>query len=125
VHFTFELSKASKVILVSKVSKVTAVLCLVLWMFVMNLIIAITYKQVRLRVLNAILKNIYFSYIVAVSFTGGGNQSTWRKTQTCRKSLTNFITIILPPPPPNNYNILKENAMKQPTRGLSLTPKRV
>jgi hypothetical protein len=33
VHFTFELSKASKVILVSKVSKVTAVLCLVLWMF--------------------------------------------------------------------------------------------
>ena len=27
----------------------------------------------------------YFSYIVAVSFTGGGNQSTWRK-------LTNFIT---------------------------------
>ena len=33
MYFTFELSKASKVILVSKVSKVTAVLCLVLWMF--------------------------------------------------------------------------------------------
>jgi len=31
-----------------------------------------------------------FSYIVAVSFIGGG--STWRKPPTCRKSLTNFIT---------------------------------
>jgi hypothetical protein len=28
----------------------------------------------------------YFSYIMAVSFIDGGNQST------CRKSLTNFIT---------------------------------
>ena len=25
-------------------------------------------------------------------FIGGGNQSTWRKPPTCRKSLTNFIT---------------------------------
>jgi len=25
-------------------------------------------------------------------FIGGGNGSTWRKTPTCRKSLTNFIT---------------------------------
>jgi hypothetical protein len=35
----------------------------------------------------------YFSYyyIVAVRFIGGGNRSTLRK-QTCRKSLTNFIT---------------------------------
>jgi hypothetical protein len=31
----------------------------------------------------------YFSYIVAVSFIGGGN---WRKPPTCRKSWTNFIT---------------------------------
>ena len=29
----------------------------------------------------------YFSYILAVSFIGGGNQSTWRKPPTCRKSL--------------------------------------
>jgi hypothetical protein len=29
----------------------------------------------------------YFSYIVAVSFIGGGNQSTRRKPPTCRKSL--------------------------------------
>jgi hypothetical protein len=34
----------------------------------------------------------YFSYIVAVSFIGGGNRSTRRKPQTCHKSLTNFIT---------------------------------
>jgi hypothetical protein len=30
----------------------------------------------------------YFSYIVAVSFIGGGNRSTRRKQLTCRKSLT-------------------------------------
>jgi hypothetical protein len=34
----------------------------------------------------------YFSYMVAVSFIGGGNRSTHRKPPTCRKSLTNFIT---------------------------------
>jgi len=34
----------------------------------------------------------YFSYIMAVSFIGRGNRSTWRKPLTCRKSLTNFIT---------------------------------
>ena len=28
---------------------------------------------------------------MAVSFIGGGNRSTWRKSQTCRKSLKNFI----------------------------------
>ena len=33
-----------------------------------------------------------FSFIVAVSFIGGGNRSTRRKPPTCRKSLTNFIT---------------------------------
>jgi hypothetical protein len=30
----------------------------------------------------------YFSYIVAVSFIGGGNLSTWRKPLTCLKPLT-------------------------------------
>jgi len=34
----------------------------------------------------------FFSYIVAVSFIGGGNQRTQRKPPTCCKSLTNFIT---------------------------------
>jgi hypothetical protein len=31
-------------------------------------------------------------YIVAVSFIGGGNNRTRRKSPSCRKSLTNFIT---------------------------------
>jgi len=30
--------------------------------------------------------------IVAVSFIGGGNRSTWRKPTTCRKSQTKFVT---------------------------------
>ena len=34
----------------------------------------------------------YFSYIVAVSFIGGGNWRTWRKPLTCHKSMTSFIT---------------------------------
>ena len=36
--------------------------------------------------------NAIVSYIVAVSFIGGGNRSTRRKPSTCRKSLRNFIT---------------------------------
>ena len=34
----------------------------------------------------------YISYIMAVSFIGGGNWSTRRKPTTCRNLLTNFIT---------------------------------
>ena len=34
----------------------------------------------------------YFSYIVAVSFIGGGNRSTRRKSQTYHIPLTNLIT---------------------------------
>ena len=30
---------------------------------------------------------------MAASFIGGGNRSTQRKPLTCRKSLTNFITV--------------------------------
>jgi len=33
----------------------------------------------------------YFSYIVSVSFIGGGTRSTQRKPPTCRKLLTTFI----------------------------------
>jgi hypothetical protein len=36
-----------------------------------------------------VVVGLYFSYIVAISFIGGGNR---RKPLTCRKSLTNFIT---------------------------------
>ena len=32
------------------------------------------------------------SFIVAVSFIGGGNRRTRSKPPTCYKSLTNFIT---------------------------------
>ena len=39
----------------------------------------------------------YFSYVVAVSFIGGGNRSTRRKPPTCRRSLTNFITFLKRP----------------------------
>jgi hypothetical protein len=34
----------------------------------------------------------YFSYIMAASYIGGGNQNTPRKPPTCGKSLTNLIT---------------------------------
>ena len=34
-----------------------------------------------------------FSYIVAVSFIGGGKRSTRRKPPTYRKSLTNFSNV--------------------------------
>jgi hypothetical protein len=36
----------------------------------------------------------YFSLIVTVSFIDEGNQSTQRKPQTCRKPLTNVITML-------------------------------
>ena len=42
-------------------------------------------------VFNATLKQ-YFSYIVMVSFIGGGKRSARRKPLTHHKSLTNFIT---------------------------------
>ena len=41
----------------------------------------------------------YFSYIVPVSFIGGGNQMIRRKPPNCRKSLTNFITQCCTPRP--------------------------
>ena len=47
----------------------------------------------------------YFSYIVAVSFIGVGNQSNRRKLPTCRrKSLTNFITYCCTPRPDRDSN---------------------
>ena len=43
-------------------------------------------------VLNTTFNNIEPISCMAVSFIGGGNQSTWRKAPTSHKSLTNFIT---------------------------------
>ena len=37
----------------------------------------------------------YISYIVAVSFIGGGNQGIQKKPPTCLKSLTSFYHIML------------------------------
>jgi hypothetical protein len=39
--------------------------------------------------------HLYFSYIVAVSFIGGGKRSTRRKPLTCCKSLTNLSRVHL------------------------------
>jgi hypothetical protein len=36
--------------------------------------------------------NFMSGFGVTVSFIGGENRRTWRKTPTCRESLTNFIT---------------------------------
>jgi hypothetical protein len=44
----------------------------------------------EVMVFSAPFNNI--SFIVVVSFTGGGKRSTRRKPLTCRKSLRNFIT---------------------------------
>jgi hypothetical protein len=54
----------------------------------------VVYWFVCLMVFNATFNDFqqYFSYIVAVSFIGGGNRSICRKASTCRKSLANFIT---------------------------------
>jgi hypothetical protein len=44
----------------------------------------ITIQRVRFMVLNATFNNIAVIHcIVAVSFIGGGNRSTWRKPPTC------------------------------------------
>jgi hypothetical protein len=47
-------------------------------------------ERVGVMVFNA----TYFSYIVAVSFIGGGNGSTRRNSPARLKSLINFITFI-------------------------------
>jgi hypothetical protein len=50
----------------------------------------IMYLYVLLMVFSPTLNNMYFSYIVAISFIGGGNRRT-RRNPTYRKSLTNFM----------------------------------
>ena len=46
----------------------------------------------------------YFSYIVAVSYIGGGNRRTRKKPLTGRKSLANFITKCCTPSPDRDSN---------------------
>jgi len=50
------------------------------------------FLRVRVTVFNVTQQ--YFLYIVAVSFIDGGNRSTWRKPQTCCKSLTNYHILL-------------------------------
>jgi hypothetical protein len=47
--------------------------------------------KVSVVVFNATFNNISVKH-VEISFICRGNWSTWRKRQTCRKSLTNSIT---------------------------------
>jgi len=49
-------------------------------------------KQINVLFEKTRYSQSHFSYIVVVSFIGGGNRITRRKPTTCRKSLTNFIT---------------------------------
>jgi hypothetical protein len=49
----------------------------------------VPYERVRVRLFNATFNNIS---AIMMSCIGGGNRSAWINPQTCRKSLTNFIT---------------------------------
>jgi hypothetical protein len=67
----------------------------VLLVFLTIIFVILKVLLVFLTIIFVILKGHfqqYFSYIVAVSFIGGGNRSTRRNPPTCHKSLTNFIT---------------------------------
>ena len=46
---------------------------------------------IRFLVFNATFSK-YFSYILAISFSGGRSWSTWREPSTMGKQLANFIT---------------------------------
>jgi hypothetical protein len=59
------------------------------WHFIVNLVIS-SDKGKRYGVERHFKQ--YFCYIVEVNLIDGGNRSIWRKSPTCRKSLTNFIT---------------------------------
>jgi hypothetical protein len=53
---------------------------------------------------------------VAISFIVGGNRSTWRKPQTCRKSLTNFITKNVVSSTPKGKEKEKKEKKKEPKK---------
>jgi hypothetical protein len=48
----------------------------------------------------------HYSYIVAVMFIVGENWSTGRNPPTCRKSLTNFITVMVFNATFNNISVI-------------------
>jgi hypothetical protein len=54
------------------------------------------YESHRQSLINKLHHVIFHKSFVFTKFQlyrGGGNRSTWRKPVTCRKSLTNFITL--------------------------------
>ena len=55
----------------------------------MVVVFTATYAIRGLRLALLCLTSQYFSYIIAVSFIGGENQSTEKKPLTCCKTLTN------------------------------------
>ena len=63
--------------------------------FSLRLVNIVNYLAYDWRTVYSIQRHLqqYFSYIMAVSFIGWGNQSTQRKAQACRKSLRNVITL--------------------------------
>jgi hypothetical protein len=54
------------------------------WIVKENIDNPTTAKLGWFMVINATFNNISVNYIVAVSFIGGGNWSSWRKPPTCR-----------------------------------------
>jgi hypothetical protein len=67
-----------------------------------------------------------FQFIVAVSFIGGGNLSTWRKPLTCHKSRTNFITqccIEYTSPATSHWQTLSHNVVSSTPRPVPYTTK--
>jgi len=70
---------------------------LLFYMYVLSIVVCPFVLFLLAIVLSVLLRYTlffqqYFSYIVAVSFIGGGNR---RKLLTYRKSLTNFITYVV------------------------------
>ena len=51
--------------------------------------------RVRAMVFNASFNNIFDSYIMAVSFIGGGNQSILRKSLTCHKGYVVKLSFVV------------------------------
>ena len=56
------------------------------------------YSKIPFRVMSRFIFSTDNIYIMAVSFIGGGNQMTWGKSPTCRKSLTTLSHNVLSTP---------------------------
>jgi hypothetical protein len=59
--------------------------------FLMELLSLLILNVPLMSIKKQLLIHFAFSYIMVVSFIGGGNRSALGKPPTCRKSLTNII----------------------------------